>query len=114
MLRCPLTENLGAVIDALRRLHPGAVRPGGTDLGAGLDAALEAIDPQEHAQGQAIVVFSDGEDLAERWRPRLERLEDRTVPAISILNGGGATGLNFYSSTDSLGNYVPPRPFRFT
>ena len=26
---------------------------------------------------------------------RLERLEDRTVPAVSILNGGGATGLNF-------------------
>jgi uncharacterized repeat protein (TIGR01451 family) len=39
---------------------------------------------------------------------RLERLEDRTVPAVTILNGGGAAGLNFYSSTDSLGNYVPP------
>jgi uncharacterized repeat protein (TIGR01451 family) len=44
-----------------------------------------------------------------RRRPlRLERLEDRTVPTVNILNGGGATGLNFYSSTDSLGNYVPP------
>ena len=41
--RCPLTENLGAVLDALRRLRPGAVRPGGTDLGAALDEALEAV-----------------------------------------------------------------------
>ncbi len=52
----PLTENLGAVLDALHRLRPGLVRPGGTDLGAALDVALEAVDPQEHAQGRAIVV----------------------------------------------------------
>jgi Ca-activated chloride channel family protein len=79
VLRCPLTENLGAVFDVLHRLRAGAVQPGGTDLGAGLDAALEAIEPQEHAQGQAIVVFSDGEDLADRWRPRLERLRRQEV-----------------------------------
>jgi uncharacterized repeat protein (TIGR01451 family) len=34
----------------------------------------------------------------------LERLEDRTVPAVSILNGGGATGLNFSTSTNDYGN----------
>ena len=86
VLRCPLTENLGAVIDALHRLQPGAVRPGGTDLGAGLDAALEAIGTEEHAQGQAIVVFSDGEDLAKRWRSRLDRLrqQDVVVHAVTI------------------------------
>ena len=64
VLRCPLTENLGAVLDALHRLRPGAVRPGGTDLGAALDAAREAFGPEEHAEGRAIVVFSDGEDHA--------------------------------------------------
>ena len=69
VLRCPLTENLGAVIDSLKRLKPGAVRPGGTDLGAGLDAAIEAIGQQEHAQGEAIVIFSDGEDLADHCAP---------------------------------------------
>src|SRR6185437_9839580 len=37
VLRCPLTENLGAVVDALDRLRPGDVRPGGTNLGAALD-----------------------------------------------------------------------------
>jgi Ca-activated chloride channel homolog len=88
VLRCPLTENLGAVIDALHRLRPGSVQPGGTDLGAALDAAIEvvAVDPQEHAQGRAVVIFSDGEDHPDRWRPRLERLrhQDIVVHAVSI------------------------------
>jgi Ca-activated chloride channel homolog len=88
VLRCPLTENLGAVLDALDRLRPGCVTPGGTDLGAALDAAVEAVavDPQEHAQGRAIVLFSDGEDHADRWRSRLERLreQDIVVHAVSI------------------------------
>ena len=88
VLRCPLTENLGAVLDALDRLRPGSVTPGGTDLGAALDAAIEAVavDPQEHAQGRAVVIFSDGEDHADRWRSRLERLRDQdiVVHAVSI------------------------------
>ncbi len=87
VLLCPLTENLGAVIDTLHRLRPGAVRPGGTDLGAGLDAALEAIGPEEHAQGQAIVVFSDGEDLADRWRSRLDRLRQYEVVVHAVTIG---------------------------
>jgi Ca-activated chloride channel family protein len=87
VLRCPLTENLGAVIDALHRLRPGAVRPGGTDLGAGLDAAIEAIGAEEHAQGQAIVVFSDGEDLANQWRSRLGRLRQQEVVVHAVTIG---------------------------
>src|SRR6478672_6631297 len=35
---------------------------------------------------------------------RLERLEERSVPAVSILNGGGYAGLSFNQS----GGYVPP------
>src|SRR5262249_40073075 len=87
VLRCPLTENLGVVLDVLDRLQPGAVRPGGTDLGAGLDAALEAIEPQEHAQGQAIVVFTDGEDLADRWRSRMERIREQHVVVHAVVVG---------------------------
>ena len=88
VLRCPLTENLGAVLDSLHRLEPGSVKPGGTDLGAALDAAIDAVafDGQEHAQGRAIAIFSDGEDHADRWRSRIERLrqQDIVVHAVSI------------------------------
>ena len=81
VLRCPLTENLGAVLDALHRLQPGSVQPGGTNLGAALDAAIDAVavDPQEHAQGRAVIVFSDGEDHAKRWSSRLERLRQKDI-----------------------------------
>jgi len=86
VLRCPLTENLGAVLDALHRLRPGAVRPGGTDLGAALDAAIEAVATDEHAQGRAVVVFSDGEDHVDRWSSQVERLrqDDVVVHAVAI------------------------------
>ena len=86
VLRCPLTENLGAVLDALHRLRPGAVRPGGTDLGAALDEARQAFGPEEHAEGRAIVIFSDGEDHPDRWSTRLDRLrrEDIVVHAVAI------------------------------
>ncbi len=75
------------MIDALHRLRPGAVRPGGTDLGAGLDKAIEAIGTEEHAQGQAILVFSDGEDLADQWRSRLDRLHQKEVIVHAVTIG---------------------------
>jgi len=87
VLRCPLTENLGAVLDALHRLRPGAIRPGGTDLGAALGAAIEAVDTDQHAQGRAVVVFSDGEDHADRWSARLERLRQRDVVVHAVAIG---------------------------
>ncbi len=102
VLRCPLTENLGAVLDALHRLRPGALRPGGTDLGAALDEAIEVFDPEKHAQGRAIVIFSDGEDHGNRWDSRIQRLreEELVVHAVAIgdpdeghpVPGGGASG----------------------
>jgi Ca-activated chloride channel homolog len=91
-LRCPMTENLAAVDDVLRRLQPGCVQPGGTDLGAGLDAALEALGTDEHAEGQSIVVLSDGEDLAERWKPRLGRFVQREVIVYGVTIGDSEQG----------------------
>ncbi len=92
VLECPVTENLGAVVMALHRLQPGSVQPGGTDLGAGLDAALEALGSDEHAEGQSIVVISDGEDLADRWKPRLDRLLDREVTVYGVTIGDAEQG----------------------
>ena len=86
VLRCPLTENLGAVLAALHRLRPGSVRPGGTDFATALDTARDALGPEEHAEGRAIVIFSDGEDHLNRWSSRLDRLreEDIVVHAVAI------------------------------
>jgi len=92
VLRCPLTENLGAVSDTLNRLQPGSVQPGGTDLGSGLDAALDAFGEAEHAEGRAIVVFSDGEDHAESWRSRLDRLTKAGVVVHVVAIGDAEEG----------------------
>ncbi len=92
VVRYPLTENLGAVKDVVRRLQPGAVQPGGTDLGAGLDAALDALGQEEHSEGRAIVIFSDGEDHAEHWRARLDRLSQAGVIVHGVAIGDAEQG----------------------
>ncbi|APW63731.1 vWA domain-containing protein [Paludisphaera borealis] len=92
VLRCPLTQNMGAVVDAMERLRPGGVQPGGTDLGAALDAAREAFDPNEPTEGRTIVLFSDGEDHIGRWNGPLERLIQAGVIVHTIALGDSTEG----------------------
>ncbi|MGO9597901.1 MAG: VWA domain-containing protein [Isosphaeraceae bacterium] len=92
VIRYPLTENLGAVVDELHRLTPGSVQPGGTDLAAGLDAALETFGEEEHQDGRSIVIFSDGEDLAGRWQSRLDRLAGAGVVVHAVAIGDAERG----------------------
>lgn len=80
---CPLTQSLGAVLERLQALRPGAVRPGGTDLAAALDAAAEAFDDQDHDGGRTALILSDGEDLAGAWPAALERFRARH-PAVIV------------------------------
>ena len=87
VVRCPLTGDLDAAIEALRALRPGEVDPGGTDLGAGLETALEAFDEEDHAEGRAIVVFSDGEDHAGRWTQEVDRLRAEGIVVHSAAIG---------------------------
>ena len=75
LIRCPLTANLGAASEAIEGLRPGTIEPGGTDLGAGLDAAIDAFDDQARAGGRVVVVLSDGEDHDPSWSRHLPRLD---------------------------------------
>ncbi len=96
VLRCPLTENLGAASDALRALRPGDVRPGGTDLGAGLTAALEAFGNREQepeqAGGRTVVVFSDGEDHIGSFNAAAARLRDAGIVVHAVAVGDAENG----------------------
>ena len=98
VLRCPLTENLGAVVDTLRQVRPGEIRPGGTDLGAGLAAAIDAFGGQnqgqepEQAGGRTVVVFSDGEDHAGSWEPALQRLRAAGIVVHAVAVGDAEHG----------------------
>jgi Ca-activated chloride channel family protein len=92
VLRCPLTENLGAALEALRKLGPGDVTPGGTDLAAGLNAALQAFDDHDHAEGRSVVLFSDGEDQANAWEAALEPVAGQAVVVHTVAVGDADAG----------------------
>ena len=90
--RCPLTESLGAVDEVLQTLRPGTVQPGGTDLGAALDAAHSAFDDQDRPGGRAIVLFSDGEDHSDRWGKAVDRLREEGVVVHCVAIGDADQG----------------------
>ncbi len=96
VLRCPLTENLGAVSDTLHTLRPADVRPGGTDLGAGLTTALGAFGNREHepeqSGGRTIVVFSDGEDHIGSSDVAVQRLREAGIVVHAVAVGDAERG----------------------
>ena len=91
-VRCPLTEDLDAAAEAVRSLRPGDVQPGGTDLGAGIETALEVFDEEDHAEGRTIVVFSDGEDHVGGWSATIDRLRARGVMVHAVAIGDPERG----------------------
>jgi Ca-activated chloride channel family protein len=96
VLRCPLTENTQALLDTLDALRPGTVRPGGTDLGAGLTVALDAFGrlerEEEQAGGRTVVLFSDGEDHVGSWESSVERLRASGIVVHAVAVGDSETG----------------------
>jgi len=91
-IRCPLTEDLEAAVEAVRSLRPGDVQPGGTDLGSGIEAALGAFDDERHAEGRTIVIFSDGEDHAGGWTSEVDRLRALGVIVHAVAIGDPERG----------------------
>jgi Ca-activated chloride channel family protein len=108
VVRCPLTENAGAALEALEGLRPGDVRPGGTDLGAALAAAQGAFGDeereQEHAGGRTVVLFSDGEDLAGSWQAGIAKLRAAAivVHAVAVGDAGGGHPVPAASGVQTL------------
>ncbi|HEV3165489.1 MAG TPA: VWA domain-containing protein [Isosphaeraceae bacterium] len=86
-VRCPLTENMGAVVSALHTLRPGQILPGGTDLGAALETALDAFDEEDHTEGRSIILLSDGEDHAGTWNEFVPRLKAAGIVVHSVAIG---------------------------
>ncbi len=59
-LQCPLTLDYAAFDLFLDVLTPDYLPVGGTDLGAAIQAALDAFDPQDPAD-KAVILITDGE-----------------------------------------------------
>ncbi len=61
VLLAPMTEDAEALELALSYANPDATTAPGTDLGKGLEAAIESF-PSSSARGRALVLLSDGGD----------------------------------------------------
>src|SRR5207248_11272414 len=68
---CPLTLDQTAVRLTLETIQPGAVSEPGTDLARGLRMALKLL-PAGRRDEQAIVLWSDGEDLEGHAREAID------------------------------------------
>lgn len=87
VVRCPLTTNLGAAVEALQSLQPGSVEPGGTNLDGAIVASLDTLGDDPREGGRVIVILSDGEDHVPRWERRVDRLR-----ALGVVVHGIAIG----------------------
>ncbi len=92
VVRCGLTENLGAAREIVRRLRVGTVQPGGTDLGAAMGVALGAFDDRDRAEGRMVVIFTDGEDHPGSWRDLVGPLREAGVIVNAVAIGDPEKG----------------------
>ncbi len=81
-LRVPLTRDRAAFVQLAATTDELSVGRGGTDLGAALDAALGALVGS--AGNGAVVVLTDGEDLAAGGLAAARRCAARGVPVHCI------------------------------
>lgn len=108
----PLTEDLDTFAQLVELAEPASVPRGGTDLGAAIDTALEALEDATGDQG-AIVVLTDGEDLEQRGLRAAERAAEKGV-VVHALGLGSTLGAKIAIDTpggaafvtDAAGNEV--------
>jgi Ca-activated chloride channel family protein len=88
----PLTSDGDAVSALVDSLQPGEVSLPGSDLAAGLSAALKLLDADPRQRGD-VVVISDGEDQVGRTADSIQKLRPRgiSVSAIAVGTTRGST-----------------------
>jgi len=80
-LSVPLTADLATYAGLVDLAGPASVARGGTDLGAALERALEALDGGVGGAGRpaAVLLLSDGEDLEQRGLELAQRCREAGV-----------------------------------
>ncbi len=79
----PLTEDATSLAWIAARTDESITLRGGTDMAAALATALGAL-PEESARGAAIVLLTDGEDLAGAGLAAAATCRDRAVPILAL------------------------------
>jgi Ca-activated chloride channel family protein len=85
---CPLTTDYAFLRQAIDSVDVDSAPRGETDIGAALRAALDGFDNESSAH-KAIVLISDGEDLAGKAMEAAELAAKRRIPVFTV--GIGST-----------------------
>lgn len=87
---CPLTQDLGAVRLVIESLSTASISQPGTDLGRALRRARNVLPPGRREE-QAIVLWTDGEDLERGYEEAADELA-RTGIRVFAVGVGTPTG----------------------
>ncbi len=88
----PMTEDSVAFELAISRVSSSAITVPGTDIGAGLTRAVDALPPGS-ARHRTIVLFSDGGELTGDVDGALQIVRGAQVPVIVVAAGTEAGGV---------------------
>jgi Ca-activated chloride channel family protein len=100
---CPLTLDRSAARLVIESLTSSLVSEPGSDVGRGLRAAAGMLPGRRRAE-QAIVLWSDGEDLGEDARPAAEELARRNLRVFAV--GVGTPGGDVVPVLDDQGRTI--------
>jgi Ca-activated chloride channel family protein len=89
-LVAPLTADMKSFADLADTADPLAVGRGGSDIGAALDAALDALKDAAPGRG-AVLLVTDGEDLGARGLRAAEKCRAREI-GVSCVGLGTSLG----------------------
>lgn len=99
----PLTDDRVSFVPLLELAEPSAIRTGGTDLAAAIRRASEAL-PMESERTPAILLLTDGEDLAAAGLRAVETAE-RRIP-VHTIGYGSAAGSKIVLRVDGRDQYL--------
>ena len=91
-LQCPLTMDYAAFYLFLDVLSPDYLPVGGTDLGAAIQTARNAFDPESKAD-QAIILITDGENTGESDPLALAEEADKAGIKLFCIGVGSSDGV---------------------
>jgi len=100
---CPLTQDVATARLVLEGLSTGSVSDPGTDLGRGLRLAAKLMPPGRREE-QAIVLWTDGEDLEQGARGAIDELANTGIRVFAV--GVGTPAGDVVPVTDEQGRTV--------
>ena len=89
-LTVPLTQDMDSYADLVDMADPLSVRRGGTDLGAALDKAVEALAGQT-GDHEVVLLITDGEDLEQKGLRAAEKCKEKHI-TVHTIGFGSAQG----------------------